>query len=116
MYAYRMHIEHACVKVGIPLSQYRVVWFVCIKGMLVGLLKRVLSFASWLAILLPIMPMCALTFCIVILCVEHVIWLTMAMMSSLSWWLCWDNGCCMWLFIRLILLKLFVKTRAYCMR
>ena len=41
-------------------------------------------FASWSVISLPIMPMCALTFCIVILCVDHVIWLTMAAMSSLS--------------------------------
>lgn len=36
---------------------------------------------------------CILWWCIVILCVDHVIWLTMATMSSLSRWLCWDDGC-----------------------
>ena len=64
-----------------------------------GLSRRVPSFASWSAISFPIMPMCALTFCIVNLCVDQVIWLTIATMSSLSGWLCWDDGFCMWLFI-----------------
>ena len=44
-------------------------------------------------------------------------WLTIAAMSSLSGWLCWDDGCCMWLFIRYILLRLSVRmwiSRVWC--
>jgi hypothetical protein len=41
-----------------------------------------------LAISLLIMLVCALTFCIVILCVNHIIWLTMTNMSNLPGWLC----------------------------
>ena len=38
-------------------------------------------------------------------------WLTIAEMSSLSRWLCWDDGCRIWLCIRYILLRFFVKMR-----
>ena len=78
-------------------------------GILGGLFRRAPSFASWSAISLPIMHVRALTFWIVILCVDHVIWLTIAAMSRLSRWLSWDDGCHMWLFIRYILLRLFVR-------
>ena len=65
-----------------------VMWVVCIRAMLVGLSRMVPSFASWSTISLPNMPMCAMAFCIVILCVDHVIWLTIAAMSGLvSEWL-----------------------------
>ena len=47
---------------GTPLSQYGVVWAVCIMGMLAGLSKRAALLASWSAMSLPIMPKCALTF------------------------------------------------------
>ena len=40
---------------------------------------------------------------------DHIIWLTIVAMSSLSGWLCWDDGRRMWLFIRYILLRLSVK-------
>ena len=50
-----------------------------------------------------------------ILCVDYVIWLTIAAMSSLYVWLCWDDGWRMWLFIRYILLKMFVKMWVSCM-
>lgn len=45
-------------------------------------------FASWSAILFPIILVCTLTFNIVILWVNHIIWLTMADMSNLSGWSC----------------------------
>ena len=51
--------------------------------MLVGLFKRVPSFASWSAILLLIMRVCALIFCIVILCVNQSLDWIMTAMSSL---------------------------------
>ena len=50
------------------------------------------SFASWFAISLPEIPVCALTYCIVMLCLVHRIWWTMVKISSLSGWLCWDQG------------------------
>jgi hypothetical protein len=42
--------------------------------------------------------------------------LTIAAMSSLSGWLCWDDGCRMWLCIRHMLLKLSIKIYVYCVR
>ena len=83
-YACRFRMAPMCVPVGTPLSQYGVVWAICILGVLAGLSRRAPLFASWSAISLPIIHVCALTFCIVILCVDHVIWLTMEEMSSLS--------------------------------
>ena len=47
------------------------------------LLWVVPSFASWLAISLPKIQMHTLTNCIVILCLGHRIWWTMAKISSL---------------------------------
>jgi hypothetical protein len=70
MYARGLQIEHVCVLVGIPLSQYGVVWVVCFSGVVMGLSRRVPSFASWLAIWLHVMIVCALTFSIVILYVN----------------------------------------------
>ena len=43
------------------------------RGVGLGLARVVPSFASWSAISFPMMPMCALTFCIVILCLDHMI-------------------------------------------
>ena len=60
------------------------------------------------------MLMCALIFWIVILCVDHVMRLTIVAMSSLSRWLCWDDGCRMWLFIRYVMLRMFVKMWISC--
>lgn len=48
----------------------------------------VMPFASWSAILFPIILVCILTFNIVILWVNHIIWLTIADMSNLSGWSC----------------------------
>ena len=47
-------------------------------GVGVGLLRVVPSFASWYVISFPEIPMCALTFCIVMLYLVHRIWWTMA--------------------------------------
>ena len=69
-YVCRFRMALMCVPVGIPLSQYGVVWAVCILGVLVGLSRRAPLFASWPVISLPIIHVCALTFCIMIMCVE----------------------------------------------
>lgn len=102
------------VLVGTPLSQYGVVCAVCILGVLVCLSSRATLLTSWSAMSLPIMHVCALTLCIVILCVDQVMWLTIADMSSLSGWLCWDDGCRMWLCIRYMLLRLSVNMCMSC--
>ena len=60
----------------------------CVLGVEVGLLRVVPSFASWFAILLPNIPLCALTLCIVMLCLLHSIWSTMVEISGISGWLC----------------------------
>jgi hypothetical protein len=36
-------------------------------------------------------------------------WLTLAAMSSSSRWLCWDDGCLMWLCIKSLLIRMYVK-------
>ena len=43
----------------------------CMWGVGVGLLWAVPSFASWSVISLHVIPTCALTFCIVMLCLVH---------------------------------------------
>lgn len=116
MYACRLCIAPMWVLVKTPLSQCGVVWVVRIPGVLAGLSRRVSSFANWSTISLSTMPVCVLTFCIVILCtMDHVIWLTKAMMRSLSRWLCWDDGCRTRLFITCILLRVYVKMRVFCL-
>jgi hypothetical protein len=67
------------------------------------------KFASWLAISLLVILVCDFIFYIVILCVQHCIWLTMAKMSNLSRLWCCDKGCLMYLFIRLMMLRFFVS-------
>ena len=67
------------------------------------------SLASSSASSFPVMPECALTFCMWILCGVQYIFLTMAAIRSLSGWWCCDVGCWMWLFIRYILLRLSVN-------
>ena len=49
------------------------------------------SFASWYAISLFEILMCALTFNIVMWRLVRRIWWTIAQISSLSGWLCWDR-------------------------
>ena len=41
-------------------------------------------------------------------------WLIMAAMSNLSRWLCWDDGCRMWLCIRCTMLRLYVNMYVSC--
>ena len=57
-------------------------------GVGIGLLQMVPLFASCSTISLPEIPVCALTFCIVMLGLVHRIWWTMAKISSLLGWLC----------------------------
>lgn len=71
-----------------------------------GLARVVPSSASWLAISFMMIPVCAFTICIVILWLDHRIWCIIAEISSLSGWLCWDDGCLKWLLMRYILLRL----------
>lgn len=59
----------------------------------------------------PIILVCAMIFCIVILCLDHMILLIMATMSNLSRWLCWDDGCLMWVFVKYTLLRLYVRMK-----
>ena len=61
-------------------------------GVGVGLLPVAPSFASWSMIPLLKIPVCALTFYIVMLCMVHRIWCTMAERSSSLGWLCWGEG------------------------
>lgn len=48
----------SCVSVGTPFSWYGVVWAMCICGLGMGLVMFVPSLASWLTILLHVIPMC----------------------------------------------------------
>ena len=49
-YVCRFRMAPVCVPVGTPLSQYGVIWAVCILGMLVGLSRRAPLFVGWSAI------------------------------------------------------------------
>ena len=60
------------------------------------------------------MLVCALNFSIVILCVDHVTWLTKVAMSNLSGWLCWNDGCRLWLCIKYILYIIKVVCKDVC--
>ena len=64
--------------------------------------------------LFPWMHVWALTFCIVILYGNHVMRCIMKAMRSLSGWLCWEDGCHMWLFRRHLLFKLLVEMWTSC--
>jgi hypothetical protein len=60
-----------------------------------GLFRVVSSSTSRFAISFPMMLVCTLNFCNVILCGDQMIWLTIVAMSSLSSlarWLCWGEG------------------------
>lgn len=58
----------------------------------VDFLLVVHSFASWSEILLPEISVCALIFCIAMLCFVHRSWWTVVEIRSFSRWLCWDEG------------------------
>ena len=62
MYVCRFRMAPVWVPVGTPLSQYGVIWAICIMGVFMGLFRRAPSFASWSTISLLIMPICALIF------------------------------------------------------
>ena len=95
--------------VGQLASQYGVAWARCMWGVGVGFSLSVPSLASVSAISFPMMPVWARTFGCVIVCGVQYIWCIMAAMSSLSGWWCCEVGCCMWLLIRYILLRLSVN-------
>ena len=58
------------------------------------------SFASWSTISLHVIPIHALIFSIVLLCLVYTIWWSMANMSNMVGWLSWDNGVLTWLLMR----------------
>jgi hypothetical protein len=62
-------------------------------GMRVGLASVMPSFTSWSTCSLPSIPVWALTFCIIILWMDHIFWWTIVEMGSLSRWFYWDDGC-----------------------
>ena len=105
----RFRIAPSCVPVGQLANQYGVVRAMCIRGVVSGLSLSVPIFASVSAISLPLMPVCARTLCMWTMCGVQYIWLIMAAISSLSGWWCWDVGCCIWLLIKYMLLRLSVN-------
>ena len=83
-------------------------------GIIYGFSFNVPSLASASVVLLPVMHVCALTLCMWIMFGVQYICLNMAAMSSLSGWWCWDVGCCMWLLIKYMLLRLSANTYVSC--
>ena len=68
----------SCVVARQLASQYGVGWTMCMWGVMVGLSLFVPSFASVLTIAFPVMPKCALTLRMWILCgVYRYIWCTL---------------------------------------
>ena len=62
VYVCELHIAPLWVPLGTLLSQYGVVWAVCILGVLVVLSRRAPLFVSSSANSFPTMPVCALIF------------------------------------------------------
>ena len=102
----KLRMAPSCVPVGLLASQYGVGRAMWMCGVCSGFSRLFPSFASSSASSFPRMPVCARTLCMEILWGVQYIFLTMAAMSNLSGWWCCDVGCCMWLFIRYILLRL----------
>lgn len=73
MHACRLQMAPMCGPLETPLSQDGVVLATCMWGVVIGLARVVPSFASWSLISFPTMPVCALRFWIMILCVDHMI-------------------------------------------
>ena len=72
------------------LDSSEAIWYgVCDVTVSVGtnFLRVAPSIASWSAILLPEIPTCPLTFCIVLLFLIHRIWWTMPEICSVLGWL-----------------------------
>lgn len=113
MYVCKSQRAPLCAPIGVPFMQYGVVYGMCTWGVGVGLSNVVMSFANWLTISFPIILVCTMTFCIVMLWVDHMIWLTTTKISSLLGWLCWNDRCLVWLYIRWMLSRLFVNTKTY---
>ena len=79
----RFLIAPSCVPVGQLANQYGVVRAMCIRGVVSGFSCSVPKLASVSAISFPLMPVCALTLCMWIMCGVQYIWLIMATISSL---------------------------------
>jgi hypothetical protein len=96
----KLRMAPSCVVVGQLASQYGVGRAMWMCGVLSSFSLVVPAFASSSANPFPVMPKCARTLCMWILCGVQYIFLSMAAMSSLSGWWCCDVGYCIWLFIR----------------
>ena len=68
MNVWRLRIAPSCVDVGEFASQYGVGWTMCICGVLSGFSLSVPSLASVSTISLPLIPLCARTLCMCIVC------------------------------------------------
>jgi len=89
MNVHKLRMAPSCVAVGQLASQYGVEWAVCIRGVDSGFSLVFPSLASSSAISFPVMPVCARTLCMCILCGVQYICRTIAAMSNLSgWWMC----------------------------
>ena len=82
----KLRIAPSCVAVGQLASQYGVVRAIWMRGVLVGLSLVVPSFASVSAVSFPVIPECAHTLCMWILCGVQYICCTIAAISSLFGW------------------------------
>lgn len=92
MYKWRFKILSLCTLVGILFNQYVVVYANLMWGVVVGLSTVIPSIANWSSISFSTIPMYTLPFRIVNLWLDHMIWLTLAQMSSLFRWLCMRGG------------------------
>lgn len=81
----------------------------CMHGMGIMVPLVVPWVASESAMSFPLILVWALTFWIVILCLNYVMYWTIDAISSLSIWLCWEDGCLTWLSMKWMLLRLSVK-------
>jgi hypothetical protein len=79
----RLRMAPSCVDVGQLANQYGVEWVVWMCGVLVSFSLVVPSFASVSIVSFPVIPECARTLCMWILCGVQYICRTMAAISSL---------------------------------
>lgn len=86
----------------------------CVCGTGVMGFLRAHLFASMYVCSLPWMPECACTICILILCWNQVRKCTIEAMRILSRWLYWEDNISIWLFMKYILLWLFVNVCRPC--
>ena len=78
-------------------------------GVADGISLSVPSLASVFAFSFPVMHVWARTLCMWIRCGVQYIWCIIATITSLSGWWCCEVGCCIWLLIKYMMLRLSVN-------